>query len=50
MKQIVLTKQEIIDQMHVNAAYANVKAALQELVQVKEIDGNLHRLLRDMYN
>ena len=49
MKPITMTKKQYDDQNHINDAYANVKAALNELVQVREMDGELHRLLKDMY-
>lgn len=49
MKEITITRQEMLDQVHINSAYAHIKDALVELASVKEIDGQLHRLLRDMY-
>lgn len=49
MKEIVLTKQQYEDQNHINDAYYKVKEALGELARVRELDGELHRLLRQMY-
>lgn len=47
---VVYDVQEIVaDQKHINMAYVSVREALNHLVQVKDMDGELHRLLKDLY-
>ena len=48
MKQIVLTKQEAEDQRHINTAYEHIREAMNELVQVRSLDSELVRALRDV--
>jgi hypothetical protein len=41
---------EIVDdQQHINNAYAKIREGLNEMVQVRKLDGELHRLLKDLY-
>lgn len=41
---------EIVDdQQHINNAYNKVREGLNEMVQVRKLDGELHRLLKDLY-
>lgn len=37
------------DQQHINNAYNKVREGLNEMVQVRRLDGELHRLLKDLY-
>lgn len=39
----------IDDQQHINNAYAKIREGLNEMVQVRKLDGELHRLLKDLY-
>lgn len=39
----------VSDQQHINTAYVNVRDALNEILQVRDMDGELHRLLKDLY-
>jgi hypothetical protein len=49
MKDYTLSRYQYEDQVNINAAYADVKDALLHLAQVRELDGELHRLLRSLY-
>jgi vacuolar-type H+-ATPase subunit D/Vma8 len=39
----------ISDQQHINNAYAKVREGLNELVQIRKLDCELSRLLKDLY-
>lgn len=49
MKPVTITKQQYDDQNRINEAYSSVKAALNALTRVQSMDGELHRLKKDMY-
>lgn len=49
MKPVPITQQQYDDQNLINGAYADIKAALNKLVRVREMDGELRRTMKDIY-
>ena len=49
-QQIVADVVDIVDdQQHINDAYRYIKEAMREMTQIRHMDGELHRLMKDMY-
>lgn len=50
MKEIIITKEEAADQVHINTAYAHIREAMTELVQIRHLDTELARTLHSVQN
>lgn len=49
MKPIYITRAQVNDQAHLNAAYRHARRVVNELRRVRSLDSELARVLRGMY-